>query len=440
MGRYSFTLIENRYLTPREYMRLHEYDDSYRLIGPIRSRVGAVKNLDQHRQIANSVPPRWSMCWERLYWRRPLSKIFELFGYRLDVWGAEAEANLRRAWCPFMDAECDGEGNRHQSAIDFAGNIALSRKIPGKSKIQCGVCSLQMQENEQPWIVCSRRLFSLKHGKMTIHQVGIRKKLATILAFPASSAYSVWPEVKMKANITSADDEDKSFDYTFDYVLAPTEHRKICDIASMLSMKPEDVEKLAERNKFTLIFRGNEKWIDDFPADPLTIIEVMTSSTSGGNKQKRTQIAMACEDAILHKDNHAGPGINYRQVWARMVSQLIAKSQVALAWGGSTIWLLQDVLADYISKSTALNLSKYLSDRLNEVNILAFGYGNIKSSTSGAPMALRNSSLYSGPILKVESAGSADGFVDIVKIGAPPQKEFILTSLLCKPPVWACKQ
>jgi DNA (cytosine-5)-methyltransferase 1 len=38
-------------------MRLHGYDDDYLLLGPIRSRTGTVKNLDQHRQIANSVPP-----------------------------------------------------------------------------------------------------------------------------------------------------------------------------------------------------------------------------------------------------------------------------------------------------------------------------------------------------------------------------------------------
>ena len=49
--------IEDRYLTPREYMRLHGYPDDYQLKGPIRGRTGSVRNLDQHRQVANSVPP-----------------------------------------------------------------------------------------------------------------------------------------------------------------------------------------------------------------------------------------------------------------------------------------------------------------------------------------------------------------------------------------------
>jgi DNA (cytosine-5)-methyltransferase 1 len=48
---------ENRYLTPREYMRLHGFSDSHLLFGPIRARSGTVRNLDQHRLVANAVPP-----------------------------------------------------------------------------------------------------------------------------------------------------------------------------------------------------------------------------------------------------------------------------------------------------------------------------------------------------------------------------------------------
>lgn len=48
---------DNRYLTPREYMRIHGFQDDYVLQGPIRGRTGQVRTLDQHRQVANSVPP-----------------------------------------------------------------------------------------------------------------------------------------------------------------------------------------------------------------------------------------------------------------------------------------------------------------------------------------------------------------------------------------------
>jgi DNA (cytosine-5)-methyltransferase 1 len=56
-GEIFFHPLEDRYLTPREYMRLHGYPDEYLLRGPIRGRSGRVRFLDQHRQVANSVPP-----------------------------------------------------------------------------------------------------------------------------------------------------------------------------------------------------------------------------------------------------------------------------------------------------------------------------------------------------------------------------------------------
>lgn len=56
-GEIFFHPTQDRYLTPREYMRLHGFPDEYVLTGPIRSRTGRVTSLDQHRQIANSVPP-----------------------------------------------------------------------------------------------------------------------------------------------------------------------------------------------------------------------------------------------------------------------------------------------------------------------------------------------------------------------------------------------
>ena len=56
-GEIFYHPVENRYITPRECMRIHGYPDHYILKGPIRSRTGSVKNIDQHRQVANSVPP-----------------------------------------------------------------------------------------------------------------------------------------------------------------------------------------------------------------------------------------------------------------------------------------------------------------------------------------------------------------------------------------------
>ncbi|HET9918505.1 MAG TPA: DNA cytosine methyltransferase [Ktedonobacteraceae bacterium] len=56
-GEIFFHPIEDRYLTPYEYMRLHGYPNEYILKGPIRGRSGTARYIDQHRQVANSVPP-----------------------------------------------------------------------------------------------------------------------------------------------------------------------------------------------------------------------------------------------------------------------------------------------------------------------------------------------------------------------------------------------
>jgi len=362
-----------------------------------------------------------------------MSKIFELYGYRLDCWNDEAEQNMRRVWCPFMDAECDGGGNRFQSAIDLQNNSCLKDKIPNKKIIQVGVCSLITRKGEKPWIVCPRRLLSLKGGILSTKQEFIRERISDAAKLEKNMKYLAWSEVKVKTASTNNNDEEKSFDYTFDYILSGVQRKKLNEVAAILNMTAASVQRLATTNGFTLTSKGSDTWIDDFPSDPLVIIEIMTSSTSGGNKRNRTQIAMACEDAILKGDNHKAPGINYRQVWARMVSQLIVKSQVGMAWGGKTIWVVQDTLADYISKSTGLMLSQYLSNHLDEVNILAFGYGNV--DTFDSIIELRNSVLYAGPISKSGNAFESTGFIDIVKIGAPPPKEQIWKSLLNKTPI-----
>ena len=48
---------EDRYLTPREAARIQGFPDRHVFEGPVRRRTGSVRNLDQHRQVANAVPP-----------------------------------------------------------------------------------------------------------------------------------------------------------------------------------------------------------------------------------------------------------------------------------------------------------------------------------------------------------------------------------------------
>jgi hypothetical protein len=360
-----------------------------------------------------------------------MSKIFELFGYRLDMWNDEATENRKQARCPFMDAECDGGGNRYLSAIDLRKNTRLKKYFPSKEVVQCGICSLRVRDGEQPWIVCPRRLLTLRSKSNPEYQGTVKQQFAKYAKLDKGILYKVWSEVKMKVETTNDDDETKSFDYTFDYVLAGTKKMPLSTVADIIGKSEKVTRTLAESNGLTIAQRNGIMWVEDFPSDPVTIIEIMTSSTSGGDKNKRTQMSMAFEDAIIHPDLHNGPGINYRQVWARMVSQLIVKSQVGTSWGGRTIWLLQDLLANYISSTTALDLSRYIADHPNEVNILSFGYGNSIDNKPTPITPLDQSTFYAGPISE-NHEGSRVGFIEIVKIGAPPPKDHLWQSLFKK--------
>lgn len=342
-----------------------------------------------------------------------MSKIFELFGYRLDDQSKEARDCREKAWCPFMDAMCDGGGNRNQSRLDVKNIDKLRRYFRGASEVHAGICSLSVRPGE-PWIVCPRRLLALRAEGLGREQSHVRAEVMRRAGLPQGHSYRVWSEVKVQEK-AMGEGEDKSFDYTFDYVVAGSASIRLSDAARMVSMREPLVRKVAEAAGYTMALRTGEMWIEDWPAHPLVIIEIMTSSTSGGNKHRRTQVGMAVEDALLGLE-HNGPGINYRQVWARMASQLIVKSQVAIAWGGATFWVIQDKLAEYISATTALDLAKYVGERAGEVNILSFGYGDV-SKVCGL-QGLESGNFYSGPISRDHENG---GFVDIVKSAGAPE-------------------
>ena len=163
-----------------------------------------------------------------------MSKIFELFGYRLSSWNDQAAANRARAWCPFMDAACDGGGNRQQSAVYLREHADLRPYFPNMEKVQAGVCSLQMNEDDQPWIVCPRRLLSLRHGEVSNYQTQVKNQLIQYAGLEPKQKYRVWSEVKMKVETTTAQDEEKFFDYTFDYILAGSRRIRLAEVAAMM--------------------------------------------------------------------------------------------------------------------------------------------------------------------------------------------------------------
>lgn len=322
-----------------------------------------------------------------------MSVIFELFGYPLTDRSPTAEDARKKAFCPFMQADCDGGGNRHMSNIDLTdqNNQALADYFDRDGIVPSGVCSLQTQSDQSPWIVCPRRLafFAKRGGGEQAHQLVSQQKLFDYAQYPVGTMLGVWPELRI-----SYREGEKKFQYTFDYILMP-----------MVLDSPDP---------------------DGIPL----IIEVMTSSTSGGNKQKGTTIPMAFTDAILARP-HVGPGINYRQVWGRMVSQLIVKSEVGLAWGGKTIWILQDKLVAYISQSTALDIRQFAADKTGQVNILSISYGNQHQNQTGI-IELHDAELFAGAI-----AGSDEpppSFQDMLRAPVKPPKSILLRALSNREP------
>lgn len=330
-----------------------------------------------------------------------------------------------------MGQACDGGGNRYQSFLhlDVRKDRELVTFFNGKTKdIPAGICSLLT--SDYTWIVCPRRLFVLDKGvSHTSHEDFCESLLRRFAPFPLPCKVGVWSEVKIKYSEKSdhEDDSDKMFDYTFDYIICPTHPKILSETATQHRITERKLESVLTQNGYTLASRGGCKYIEEYPDGQPLVIEVMTSSTSGGNKAKGTTIQNAFRKAILGQP-HEAPGINYRQVWARMVSQLIVKSQIGKAWGGQTVWILQDTLAAYISNTTDLNLRKLISQALKEVNILSLRYAG-QSNTGVRSLEVDN--LYAGQIPPIH--GDTD-FNKLLQAASIPPKALLELKLLNKRP------
>jgi hypothetical protein len=252
------------------------------------------------------------------------------------------------------------------------------------------------------------------------------------LGYQAGTRLGVWREVNVNL-IEYKDGQRKSFEYNFDYVIYPIGRSRLADIADFVLVPVKLLRKVLLKANYTFAMRGAEEWVEDFAMIPTEanrpipgIIEIMTSSTSGGNKKDRTTIPQSFEDAILGRP-HQAPGINKRQVWARMVSQLIVKSEVANAWGGKTLWLVQDVLARYINEATGLNLGDFIATVTNQVNILSFRYPQLVDPLNG-PLSLEFENLYAGPISV--GNGEQQGFEAIIRTPLFPSIDRLLAGIV----------
>lgn len=359
-----------------------------------------------------------------------MGSVFEIFGYPAVDEQAAAERSRRTAHCPFMAGPCDGGGNRYLSDLDLTKDPDLEEyfeELHGQERVSAGVCSLCPRAGSDPWIVCPRRLLVLGReaaGERRC-QSEIEKLVIDLFEYEPGTRLGIWPEVKLKGKEPSLGRE-REFDLIFDYVLAP-----------LGDLDRESAPNLDWKHSY-LWERAGYKVdggaVRGAPLGPPAVLEIMTSSTSGGDKKKETTIPKAFRNTILSGSPAKGPGVNRRQVWARMASQLIVKSEIAASWGGKTLWVLQDVLADYISSTTGLDLARLRADRLAEVNILSLSYAGRGQDGEGV-IELSDAVLYAGSIGEKGALGQDHGFLDIVRAGAKPSHHHLLTALLRRPPV-----
>ncbi|WP_213999491.1 hypothetical protein [Arsukibacterium sp.] len=163
-----------------------------------------------------------------------------------------------------------------------------------------------------------------------------------------------------------------------------------------------------------LIFSGIFQILQSFP-----ILEVMTASTSGSNTEKGTDIKSAYIK-MLNGDDYECPGINKRQVWGRMATQLFAKSVLAESWGSKTYWVVQDKLLQNIALTTKLTLNKFDGEEKSTVNFLSLGFNK-----SGGVELLNKFNIPSG----IKSDGESS-CVDILIPKENPSKQELLKCIL----------
>ncbi len=275
--------------------------------------------------------------------------VHELFGEVLTSSG-DQKGRFQRAQCPHMGGkQCDGGGNRDMARWPATKQPLAPFFDPSVGKagdgfIPCGVCSVV---SDRSWAICPRRLLTFDAEKPSSEQAYLLSRVLNLAGFKKGDVVRIWSEISVKHGT-----EDEKLDYRLDYVL-----------------KSGDA--------------------------PPVIVEIMTASTSGGNRKERTDIQSAFCDAVLYAEGNVpgrrrSPGVNIRQVWARMASQIIVKPQIANAWGGRTIWVVQDALMAYIRSNTGLRLDDLRSKkwRASEVNVV--------SASIDDP---QNVELYAGPVM-----------------------------------------
>ncbi len=358
--------------------------------------------------------------------------IFDLFGFPLDDRSQAAEEVRKARKCPFMDDICDGGGNRYQTEIPLTSTEPLTRYFnPDIQRVVPGVCSILA--GADVWVVCPRRLLAARYtGKGTPPTNDALQKyerdLLISAGLPQGVKLGLWSEVVLKQR---ADDADTN--YHFDYIAAPLVETTLEKTLHSIGFIPEqinaEIKGLIDAARKSDYYPKGTRNPASFPillpdmATPY-ILEVMTASTSGSDTENQTDMRSAFRNAIL-KIDHTSPGINKRQVWGRMVTQLFAKTALAKEWGGRTVWIIQDELLRNIELTTRLKTNAIANNPQKNISLVIMHY-EVSSENGTRKMSFKTCIDGDAGI----DFGGNDTFTDILLPKNSPPKIELLRAIL----------
>lgn len=349
--------------------------------------------------------------------------LYEIFGISASKRDETSEESRKRCACPFMGGLCDGGGNRNQTKIPLNSNEPLKAYFNADiCEVVPGICSIST--GESVWVVCPRRLFSARHSgteNPIINQFlqSYERELLLCAGLPSETAIGIWSEVSINRS-----NEDTEVNYSFDYVVAPLLTKTLDEFEQMGYDRRSVRHSARTGNNIANVRSDPSNEIIHMPdLSNFLILEVMTASTSGSNNRNETDIRSAFRNTLLNGENKS-PGINKRQIWGRMVTQMFAKTILAEQWGGKAIWIVQDELLKNIERTTRLDTVKLMNQQPHKVMMGVLYY--VGDETDNQQIAFKE--IIQGD-MGINAAGSHT-FTDILlPQTAPPQSDFLLAIL-----------
>ncbi len=325
-----------------------------------------------------------------------------------------------------MGITCDGGGDRYQTKIKLTQQEPLTHYFNSDiTEVIPGVCSIQA--GEDIWVVCPRRLFAAKFNGQDVPSTNrvlqqYERALLIQAGLPHETDIGAWAEVSLKHRV-----EDAEINYHFGYILAPlaeTSLRNLLKQSGFVGSSEKDLDDLVRAAKKSGYFQDARRDLADISIllpdlSSLFILEIMTASTSGSDTENSTDMRSAFRNALLVSE-HSSPGINKRQVWGRMVTQLFAKTALSHEWGGQTIWVIQDALLYNIELTTRLKTVDVSNHPQRNISLVIMHY--FTGLDGRCEMSLKTAISGDADI----DFGGSDTFTDILlpKL-APPKVELL---------------